>query len=74
MQIKSKSDKHVFDSYIEQYRSMNEFDEMYFVVHTIDNSLTNWKDEPDIKLWDVTKLSNLVVNSGLISWLVKKAT
>lgn len=74
VQIKSKSSRGVFESYIKQYRSMDEFDEMYFVVHTADKSLSEWQDEPDIKLWDVTKLSNLVVNSGLISWLIKKAT
>ncbi len=74
VQIKSKSSRDVFENYIEQYRSMDEFDEMYFVVHTTDNSLSEWQDEPDIKLWDVTKLSKLVINSGLISWLMKKGS
>jgi hypothetical protein len=74
VQIKSKSGRDVFENYIEQYRSMDEFNEMYFVVHTADNSLSEWQDEPDIKLWDVTKLSKLVINSGLISWLMKKAS
>jgi hypothetical protein len=74
VQIKSKSNRDIFEDYIEQYRSMDEFNEMYFVVHTTDNSLDEWKDEPDIKLWDVEKLSKLVVNSGLVSWLIKKAS
>ena len=74
VQVKSKANKTVFENYIEQYRNMDEFDEMYFVVHTRDNFLKKWQGEPDIKLWDVATLSKLVVNSGLISWLIKKAS
>lgn len=74
VQIKSKSNMNVFDEYVKQYRDLEEFDEMYFVVHTPDKSFDNWEDTSDIKFWDVTKLSELVVNSGLIGWLMKKAS
>ncbi len=74
VQIKSKSNMRVFEDYIKQYQGMKEFDEMYFVVHTTDNSFNEWHDIPDIKLWDVRKLSSLVINSGLISWLIKKTS
>lgn len=74
VQIKSKSNMAVFEDYIEQYKSMKEFNEMYFVVHTTDKSFNRWQDTPDIKLWDVKKLSKLVVNSGLINWLIKKSS
>jgi hypothetical protein len=47
---------------------------IYFIVHTPDKSFEKWEDTPDIKFWDVTKLSKLVVNSGLIDWLIKKAS
>ncbi len=74
VQVKSKSDIRTFNKYIKQYQNMKEFTQMYFVVHTTDKSLDEWQGPPDIKLWDVTKLSNLVVNSGLISWLIEKAS
>ena len=74
VQVKSKASMSNFESYIEEYREMDEFDEMYFVVHTKDGSFEGWQDTPDIKLWDVEKLSRLVVNSGLVSWLMKKAS
>jgi len=74
VQVKSKATMGVFEDYIGQYQSMEEFDEMYFVVHTKDSSFGVWQDTQDIKLWDVVKLSSLVVNSGLISWLIKKAS
>jgi hypothetical protein len=75
VQIKSKANMSIFEEYIEQYQDMQElFDEMYFVVHTTDKSFIGWQDTPDIKLWDVAKLSRLVVNSGLIDWLIKKTS
>lgn len=73
VQIKSKSNMTVFENYMKQYNNMKEFSEMYFVVHTTDNSFSSWQDTPDIKLWDVTKLSKLVVDSGLTNWLIKKS-
>lgn len=74
VQVKSKASMSVFEDYIREYQSMDEFDEMYFVMHTKDGSFSGWQDTPNIKLWDVEKLSRLVVNSGLISWLIKKAS
>lgn len=74
VQVKSKSNMGIFGEYIKQYQDLKEFNEMYFVVHTPDKSFEKWEDTPDIKFWDVTKLSELVVNSGLIDWLIKKAS
>ena len=74
VQVKSKASKRDFEDYIKQYQNMDEFDEMYFVVHTQENSFDDWQDTPEIKLWDVEKLSKLVIDSGLISWLIKKAS
>ncbi len=62
-----------FNEYIQKYQNMKEqFHEMYFVVHSPDKSLNTWQDTDDIKLWDCEKLSKLVINSGLINWLIKK--
>lgn len=74
VQVKSKANKSDFEKYINIYKNLDEFDEMYFVVHTSDKSLNEWNDTSNIKLWEVTKLSKLVVDSGLIGWLIKKAS
>jgi hypothetical protein len=74
VQVKSKASKSVFDDYVNQYQAMDQFDEMYFVVHTKSGDFDDWQDTPDIKLWDVEKLSKLVIDSGLISWLIKKVS
>lgn len=74
VQIKSRSTMSEFQDYIEEFKSLEEYDKMFFVLHTKDKSLDVWQNEADIKLWDVKKLSLLVVNSGLISWLIEKAS
>jgi hypothetical protein len=74
VQIKSRANMHDFEEYIEQYQGMEDFNEMYFVVHTTDKSFDGWQGVSDIKLWDVTNISKLVVNSGLIDWLIKKTS
>ena len=76
VQVKSKSNLATLKKCIKQYRNMKEeFSLMYFVIHTTtDKALAKWQDEEDIKLWSATKLSELVVNSGLITWLIKKAS
>ena len=75
VQVKSKANMSVFEKYRKEYQGMKDlFDEMYFVVHTTDEFFIGWQDTPDIKLWDVAKLSRLVVNSGLIDWLIKKTS
>ena len=63
-----------FQEYIEDFTASAEYNKMFYVLHTQDKSLSDWKDTENIKLWDVEKLAILVVNSGLISWLIKKVS
>jgi hypothetical protein len=46
-------------------------DEMYFVVHTCDLTMRN-RTETGVNILDLEKLSKLVVNAGLINWLITK--
>lgn len=74
VQIKSQSTLKEFEHYINQYKKMKEFNEMYFVVHTTNDSFRKRRNQPDIKFWDVERISELVVNSGLVNWVIKKAS
>lgn len=74
IQVKSKSTWNELQKYIEKYRDMPEYNKMFFVVHTREPSLNTWQDTPDIKLFDVKRLSKLVINSGLVDWLIKKTS
>jgi hypothetical protein len=71
VQIKSQADKKTFNDYIDIFNNYNIYDEMYFVVHTSNDDLKCLERE-NITLIDESKLPNLVIKSGMISWLVKK--
>ncbi len=72
VQIKSESNNATFETYVKKFREMDQYDEMYFVVHTMTKPFIS-KEARDIKLWDVKKISELVVNSGLVNWVINKA-
>lgn len=74
VQIKSKSTMREFQSYIEDFEKLDEYDSMFYVLHTREKSLDAWQDTADIRLWDVRKLAVLVVNSGLVKWVLEKAS
>ena len=74
VQVKSRASKHIFLDYVRQYQELDEFDEMYFVVHTKEGAFNSEGYMPDVKIWDVEKLSKLVVDSGLTSWLIEKTS
>jgi len=50
---------------------MEQFDEMYFVVHTFDAILRN-REGIGVSILDSKKLSELVINAGLVNWLITK--
>jgi hypothetical protein len=74
VQIKSTSTMSEFQDYIKEFERLEEYDKMFYVLHTRDKSLAAWQDTPGIKLWDEKKLAILVVNSGLIIWLIEKVS
>lgn len=74
VQVKSKSTREELDEYISKYQDMEEFDEMFFVVHTNEKPFVDWINTNDIKVWGVSEIAKLVVDSGLTSWLIKKTT
>lgn len=74
VQIKSQADINKFRNCIKQYKTMKQYNEMYFVVHTTNGSFNTWQDTTDVKLFDVNKLSNLVVTAGLTNWLIQKTS
>ena len=47
------------------------FDEMYFVVHTADSDLIN-RREDGVNILGLKKLAELVINAGLVNWIITK--
>ena len=73
VQIKSSTSKSDFESYLKSYDEYEQFDEMYFIYHTCREDLASTLGErKDIHLWDLSRIARLVVNSGLVEWLINK--
>ena len=75
VQIKSTTNSTEIESYINSFLEYEQFDEMYFVFHTSNTALALTDIEarnPNVHLWGVEKISGLVVNSGLVEWLINK--
>lgn len=75
VQIKSSTSREEIESCIEKYKGYDEFDAMYLVYHTCKSDLTGIEGrDSDVYLWDVKKISSLVVDTGLVEWLIDKRT
>ncbi|GLO05266.1 hypothetical protein PPUJ13061_51680 [Pseudomonas putida] len=73
VQIKSSTSKTDFELYLKSYDEYEQFDEMYFIYHTCREDLASTLGErKDIHLWDLSRIARLVVNSGLVEWLINK--
>lgn len=74
IQVKAKSDFTEFIKYKDTFLEMKQYDEMYYVVHTPDKKLDNAKAEKNIEVITLNKITDLVINSGLLSWLIQKVS
>jgi len=72
VQVKSQADLKTFLQYKESFEGMDQFDEMYFVVHSPTADLAKHSDDSAIKLVTVTRLAELVVSAGLARWVLRK--
>lgn len=75
VQIKSSADLSTFNDYIKQFKSMDQYDEMYFVVHSPKENLITYKGKHSkkIKIIDVERIAELSINSGLADWIIDKS-
>lgn len=75
VQIKSTTNREEIESCIKSFGEYEQFDEMYFVFHTCNSVLTDIDARsPNVHLWGLEKISGLVVNAGLVEWLINKRT
>lgn len=72
VQVKSKTDQKQFESYLEKYKEISQNVgkcKMIYVFHTgkVENT------DEDVLLWGIDKLSKLVVDNGLVDWILSVA-
>jgi hypothetical protein len=73
VQVKSNANIKTLNQTIEQFIEMEGFDDLFFVVHTADHGIQLFKsNDPRIHVLDVDRLAELVINAGLIQWLINK--
>ncbi|WP_218568424.1 restriction endonuclease [Pseudomonas sp. LS-2] len=73
IQIKSQTNRHEAKKYIDTFRSYDDFDEMFFVYHTATEDLSDLAcKDGNVHLWGIEDIAALVINSGLLSWLINK--
>jgi len=75
VQIKSTTSQAELKAYIGTFNEYEQFDEMYFIYHTCYTDLSSLEScYPNVHLWGLKRISALVVNAGLVEWLINKRT
>lgn len=73
VQVKSRADLKIFEEYYADFKNMPQYNEMFFVVHTPNSGLDNYKGEGYKKIIKLDKLTELAINAGLTDWIIKKS-
>ena len=73
VQIKSATNANEIQTYCKTFNQHIQYDEMYFVFHTFSGDFENLAiQDPRISVWDISRVADLVINAGLIGWLLAK--
>lgn len=74
VQVKSQANLKTFLEYKASFEGMDQYDEMYFVVHSPAADLAKHREDSAIQLLTVERLVNLVVSAGLTRWVLRKSS
>lgn len=74
VQVKSQANLADLKQSVAHYRSMDQYEEMFFIVHTAGQSLQVYAKSENINLIGLEELSVLVVDFGLCSWLIQRVS
>lgn len=73
VQVKSTTTESQIQIYHEIFNHHHQYDEMYFVFHTFSGRIDCLKiDDARVFIWDVSRVADLVINTGLVGWLLAK--
>jgi Restriction endonuclease len=70
IQVKSSSNQQQFDEYRSKFEE-SPYDRMFYVYHS--GTVTNADSDSDVTLIGPERLSTMIIQAGLISWLIEKA-
>jgi hypothetical protein len=73
VQVKSEAGLGELKEYIAKFKEMDQFQEMFFVVHTAHAELQEHAQAEGVRFMGLTEVASLVVDSGLSQWLMQRA-
>jgi hypothetical protein len=74
VQVKARVDRRLFEEFQEKTSGMDDYTRYYLVVHTPASNLDKALETDTHKLWLPAEIANLVVQYGLVDWVIEKAT
>jgi hypothetical protein len=74
VQIKSSSNFSEFRHYIAEFTKMKDYSKLFYIVHSPEKDLLPLPTDEKIKLLLLDEITKLSINSGLINWIIKKAS
>lgn len=74
VQVKSRASLADLQGAITHYRAMEQFQEMFFIVHTGDTELRDYAKRENVTLLGIAEVASLVVDSGLSQWVIEKTS
>ena len=73
VQVKSSTTVQEISQCFEDLSKYEQYDEKYFVYHTINGDPDDVvRDKERYKVWDDSRIAELVIQAGLIDWLIQK--
>jgi hypothetical protein len=72
VQVKSSANYDTFSDSVSFFRNSGIYDEMYFVVHTINDKRLVAQSVDGVTVLNIEDIAKLAINSGLMTWLIKK--
>lgn len=75
VQVKSSTNVNEINEYYESFIKHEQYNEAYLVFHTLQGRAMDIKISDDrVHIWDLSRISELVIHAGLIDWLITKRT
>ncbi len=74
IQIKSLSNLKEFELYLTEFKEMEDFSQFFYIVHSPTEDLQQYTvNEDNVQLIFLDEISRLVVQYGLVDWIIKKS-
>jgi len=73
VQVKSYSTLKQFREYQKRFTKMTDFDKKFFVVHTSEKKLKDYKPKDGTFLWTLDDIVEQIISLGLIYWIMNKS-